>query len=170
MNTSSQKPCRPGRQARRSASIRQWREEIETLTWFLDRIGPEDICCGGLTPRQCAILRVLTSRRGEKLSDLAQATGITPSAMTRVIERLERQGLLTRVHGAMQDGRATTIIVTPRGKRSRGLLEQFMRKRIEAILAAIPVESRPEILEALRRLNEAIKMSGCCGSPCGDKS
>ncbi len=144
-------------------SVRDWWEEFEKLEWFLGRIGPDDICCGGLTPRQCTILRILTSGKGERLSDLAQATGITPSAMTRVLERLENQGLLRRVHGAMEDGRASTIAITPHGRETRAQLDLLMMQRTEAILAAIPLESRQEILTALRKLNSAFAISGCCG-------
>jgi DNA-binding MarR family transcriptional regulator len=145
-----------------SAHIREWREEFEKLAWFLGRIGPDDICCGGLTPRQCAILRVLTSSKGERLSDLADAMGITPSAMTRVLERLEKQGLLRRVHGGMEDGRASTIAITSQGQHTRALLDQFMIQRTREILEAIPLDSRTEILAAVRKLNKAFAVSGCC--------
>ena len=163
MTTSTCKTTSRMSRLKPSATVREWWEEFEKLAWFLGRIGPDDICCGGLTPRQCAILRVLTSGKGERLSDLAQATGITASAMTRVLERLEKQGLLHRVHGGMEDGRASTIAITPRGKHSRALLDQFMMQRTEAILAAIPLDSRAEILAALHKLNNAFANSGCCG-------
>ena len=143
--------------------VREWWEEFEKLGWFLGRIGPDDVCCGGLTPRQCAILRVLTSGKGERLSDLADATGISPSAMTRVLERLEKQGLLRRVHGGMEDGRASTIAITERGRHTRALLDQFMMQKTEAIVAAIPPESRSEILSAVQKLNSVFTNSGCCG-------
>jgi DNA-binding MarR family transcriptional regulator len=145
-----------------STSVREWWEEFEKLEWFLARIGPEEVCCGGLTPRQCAILCVLTSSKGERLSDLADAMGITPSAMTRVLERLEKQGLLQRVHGGMEDGRASTIAITSHGKHTRALLDQFMLQRTQEILQAIPVDSRAEILAAIRTLNKAFAVSGCC--------
>jgi DNA-binding MarR family transcriptional regulator len=146
-----------------STSVREWREEFEKLEWFLARTGPGEVCCGGLTPRQCAILRVLTSSKGERLSDLAQATGISPSAMTRVLERLEKQGLLHRVHGGMEDGRASTIAITPRGKHTRALLDQMMIERTQEVLAAIPLNERDEILAAVRKLNHVFVSSGCCG-------
>jgi DNA-binding MarR family transcriptional regulator len=159
-------PCNLASRMSRSepfAPVREWWEEFEKLEWFLGRLGPDDICCGGLTPRQCTILRILTSGKGERLSDLARVTGITPSAMTRVLERLEKQGLLHRVHGGMEDGRASTIAITPHGRETRALLDKFMMQRTEAILAAIPLGSRSEILTAVRKLNSAFANSGCCG-------
>jgi DNA-binding MarR family transcriptional regulator len=145
------------------ASLREWWEEFEKLGWFLGRIGPDDVCCGGLTPRQCSILRVLTLGKGERLSDLAQATGITPSAMTRVLERLERLGLLQRVHGEMEDGRATTVEITQHGTDVCSQLDEFMKQRTATILSAIAPDQRQEILDALRKLNNAFENAGCCG-------
>ncbi len=145
-----------------STSIREWWEEFEKLEWFLARIGPEEVCCGGLTPRQCAILRVLTSSKGERLSDLAEAMGITPSALTRVLERLEKQGLLHRVHGNMEDGRASTIAITSHGRHTRALLDRLMMQRTQEVLQALPLDSRTEILTAVRKLNNALAASGCC--------
>lgn len=162
MTTSTRKLVPRANRDKPLASVREWWEEFEKLEWFLGRIGPDDICCGGLTPRQCAILRILTSGKGERLSDLAQATGITPSAMTRVLERLEKQGLLHRVHGGMEDGRASTIAITPHGRETRAQLDLLMTQRTEAILAAIPLDTRSEILTALRKLNKAFANSGCC--------
>ncbi len=155
----------PSRMARidPSAPVREWWEELEKLAWFLSRIGPDDICCGGLTPRQCTILRILASGKGERLSDLAQATGITPSALTRVLERLEKQGLLHRVHGSMEDGRASTIAITPHGRNTLTQLDRLMMQRTELIVAAIPLDTRSEILGAVRKLNNAFANSGCCG-------
>ncbi len=145
------------------ARVRELWKEFERLGWFLGRIGPDEMCCGSLTRRQCAILRVLTCSGGERLSDLAQAIGLSPSGMTRVLERLEKQGLLSRVHGGMQDGRESTISITVLGRETRALLDQIMIQKTEAILTAIPIKSRSVILKAIRELNCAFEVSGCCG-------
>jgi DNA-binding MarR family transcriptional regulator len=163
MTPKTQRSNRPSRREESFTNVRDWSEQLEKLGWFLGRIGQDDPCCGGLTPRQCAILRVLTYSKGERLGDLAKATGITPSAMTRVLERLEKQGLLQRVHGALTDGRAATIAITPHGTETRTLLDQFMMRRTEVILAAIPVSAREKILTAVRKLNHALETSECCG-------
>src|SRR2546429_1042920 len=76
-----------------------WSEELEQLSRVLGRVGPDEVCCEGMTRRQCSILRTLVDKLGARLSDLAADSGITPSAMTRVLERLEAQGLVQRVRG-----------------------------------------------------------------------
>ena len=91
------------------APIDAWWTELERLERVLMCVGPDEVCCEGLTPRQTSILRTLINREGARLSDLAAASRISPSAMTRVIEKLEKQGMVHRVHGAQDDGRASKV-------------------------------------------------------------
>ena len=129
----------------------------------LGRIGPDDICCEGLTPRQASILRILTAREGARLSDLAAAAEITPSAMTRVLEKLERRSLVQRVRGAKEDGRAAMVKITTEGRRVRARIDEMVCDRSRAIMSAIPERQRPGVLAALRLFNDALEKSGCCG-------
>jgi DNA-binding MarR family transcriptional regulator len=143
--------------------VREWEAQFERLGWFLARVGPDEVCCGGLTPRQCAVLRILSMGKGERLSDLAEAVGISPSAMTRALDRMEKQGLLRRVHGSMDDGRAATVEITERGSDVCSQLEQLTKQSTTTVIAAIPVGSRPKVLHALQILNSAFENAGCCG-------
>lgn len=61
--------------------IRKWWIELERLERALHEMGPDEVCCEGLSARQCTILRVLAAREGARLTDLAQVVGITPSAL-----------------------------------------------------------------------------------------
>ncbi len=121
-----------------SHDVQEWWSEFDKLAWFLSRIGPDDVCCGDLTPRQCEVLRVLNVGEGTRLSDLAAATGITASAMTRALERLEKQGRVRRVHGEMKDGRATTVELTPEGNDACYQFDNYMKQRTTSVLSAIP--------------------------------
>src|ERR1043165_9293513 len=47
------------------------------------------------------------------------AAEISPSAMTRVLEKLERRDLVRRVRGTNQDGRAAVVQITTEGRRVR---------------------------------------------------
>ncbi len=142
--------------------IQLWWDELERLARVLGRVGPDEVCCGGLTQRQTSILRTLVQQEGARLSDLAQAAGVSPSAMTRILEKLERQRLVRRVRGAQDDGRAAMVRITPAGRRLRARLDGLMRRRSRDIMAAVPAPSRPRVLEALRVLNGAMESSPCC--------
>lgn len=142
--------------------IQRWWDELERLARILGQIGPDEVCCEGLSQRQCAILRTLVAQEGARISDLAAHSGISPSAMTRVLEKLEARGLVERVRGKQSDGRAAMVRITAAGRRTRKQLDELMRRRTENILHTIPEQQRPAVLEALRTLNDAIAADGCC--------
>lgn len=145
-----------------AVEVQNWWDELEKLGRILGQVGPDEVCCEGLSQRQCAILRILVAREGTRISDLAAVSGITPSAMTRVLEKLEGRGLVERVRGAQTDGRAAMVRITEEGSRTRKLLDGLMIQRTNQILASIPAKQRPQILKALTILNNAIEAAGCC--------
>jgi len=146
----------------KSDTVGKWWDELERLARILGQIGPDEVCCDGLSQRQTAILRVLVASEGARLMDLAALSGITPSAMTRVLEKLEARGLVERVRGAHTDGRAAMVRITPEGRRTRELLDGLMRSRTQTIVDAIPERQRTSVLGALELLNNAIERAGCC--------
>jgi DNA-binding MarR family transcriptional regulator len=145
-----------------SDAVQKWWDELERLSRILGQIGPDEVCCDGLSQRQTAILRVLVSSEGARLTDLAALSGITPSAMTRVLEKLEARGLVERVRGTHADGRAAMVRISAAGRRTRKLLDQLMRSRTQQILDSIPPKQHQQVLDALELLNNAIESAGCC--------
>ena len=146
----------------KSGVVELWWNELERLGRILGQVGPDEVCCDGLSQRQTAILRILVSSEGSRISDLAALSGITPSAMTRVLEKLEQRGLVERVRGAQADGRAAMVRITAEGRKTRKLIDELMRQRSEQIVGTIPERERNSVLKALQLLNGAIESSGCC--------
>lgn len=142
--------------------VQVWWNELERLSRILGQIGPDEVCCDGLSQRQTAILRILVSSEGARLTDLAALSGVTPSAMTRVLEKLEARGLVERVRGTHTDGRAAMVRITAAGRRTRKLLDQLMRSRTQQIIDSIPPKQHDQVLNALELLNNAIETAGCC--------
>jgi DNA-binding MarR family transcriptional regulator len=140
-----------------------WWHELERLSSVLGRVGPDEVCCDGLSQRQCAVLRVLTARQGARLSELATHCGITPSAMSRVLDRLEQRALVQRVWGNPQDGRSASVAITEAGLTVRRQLDALMLERSARLAAAIPDAQREQVLDALRLLNRAMESAPCCG-------
>jgi len=148
--------------AKSEEAVQQWWEELERLGRVLGQIGPDEVCCDGLSQRQCAILRTLVAQEGARIGDLAASSGITPSAMTRVLEKLERRRLVERVRGAQKDGRAAMVRITAAGRQTRRQLDGLMRERTLQIMQAFPAAGRGQALRALKMLNDAIAQGGCC--------
>jgi DNA-binding MarR family transcriptional regulator len=148
-----------------SSNPNAWWNQLERISRALGECGPDEVCCAGLTPRQTAILRTLVASEGARLSDLAEQSGITPSAMTRVVEKLEAQALVERVRGTQSDGRAAMVRITAKGRKVRGSIDALMIDRATAILNAVPRSERANVLRALDVLADALENVGnCCKS------
>ena len=145
------------------AETQQWWDELERLSRILGQVGPDEVCCDGLSQRQCSILRTLVAQEGARISDLAASSGISPSAMTRVLEKLEARKLVERVRGAQADGRAATVKITAAGRKVRQQLDELMRERTRTIIDTIPAKQRAQVLASMKLLNDVIASSGCCG-------
>jgi DNA-binding MarR family transcriptional regulator len=143
--------------------IDAWWEQLERLERVLVCVGPDEVCCEGMTPRQTSVLRTLIAQEGARLSDLAAASRITPSAMTRVIEKLEKQGMVRRVRGTKDDGRAAIVEITPAGRKARRRIDQIMRDRASAVAESFPANRRADVLRLLHEFTNALESSGCCG-------
>jgi DNA-binding MarR family transcriptional regulator len=122
--------------------IRDWWWELDRLERALLEVGPDEVCCEGLSPRQCSILRTLAAREGARLTDLAQVVGITPSALTRVVQKLEKLGLIQRMRGRFEDGRASVVSITPHGRKVRTKIDDLMLRRTGELVSAIPAAYR----------------------------
>jgi DNA-binding MarR family transcriptional regulator len=88
------------------------------------------------------------------MADLAEAEGINPTMLSRVVSDLARSGLVERVSDA-NDRRAAWVGITKKGKR---LTERMRTERTEAVNAAMGrlssdeqrrIESALPALEAL---------------------
>jgi DNA-binding MarR family transcriptional regulator len=107
-------------------------------------------------------LRALTAvgRYGElNLSQLAEALGALPSSASRLCDRLEAGGLLTRDTGRASR-RAVSLRLTPEGE---ALLEQARESRQEQIahvLKAMTPSGRAELADGLAAFQRAAEPEG----------
>ena len=113
----------------------------------------------GLTPTRIAVLQTLNRRGPMRLSELAEAEGINPTMLSRVIADLAEAGLVERTSDA-RDRRAAWVKATAAGKR---LAERARRERTDALnaalehLSAADRRSIEKALSALEALAEALK-------------
>jgi DNA-binding MarR family transcriptional regulator len=89
-------------------------------------------------------------------NDLAAAIGIDKSNVTRLVQRLRRDGRIQQLPSE-DDGRARLLRLTQKGRRLAETIERTSRARFETLLAGIPVESHELVLSALALLNDAIE-------------
>jgi DNA-binding MarR family transcriptional regulator len=122
-----------------------------------------DVECCGMTVAQYSTLEVLTAHGPMRLGDLGRRLGITPSTLTRNLDRLESAGLVRR-RAVAHDGRAFEVVLTKAGvKAAQGIADQG-RAFNEQILDRIPPERRATVVAALDDLLVAVREATeeCC--------
>jgi len=74
-----------------------------------------------------------------RLTTLAAAEGIAQPSMTQLIQRLQRQGLATRINDP-EDGRAALVNITNAGRALLDARRRDRRDRLAALLMAVSPE------------------------------
>ncbi|MBM4235119.1 MAG: MarR family transcriptional regulator [Firmicutes bacterium] len=102
-----------------------------------------------ITDTQFIVLRAL--RKGPcNTSFLAHMLGVTLSAVTALINRLHRMGLVTRQRHE-KDRRQVLITITPKGIKLLGEVEEKRNLLLALYLAKVSEEERTQLLELLRK-------------------
>jgi DNA-binding MarR family transcriptional regulator len=121
---------------------------------LLRKLRREDAGSGLNAPRLSA-LSVIVFAGPVTLGDLAGAEQVRPPTMTRIVDALAEQKLVTRNKSA-KDARRTMIAATPAGKR---LLTLSRERRIRALarqIAALSERERKTLQQAAATLKKII--------------
>ncbi|WP_127361409.1 MarR family winged helix-turn-helix transcriptional regulator [Actinacidiphila soli] len=84
-----------------------------------------------------------------RLTALAAAEGIAQPSMTALVQRLEDQGLATRV-GHPEDGRVRLVAITGAGRELMAERRRAQGARVADMLAALPEQDVRALGEAMR--------------------
>jgi len=107
-----------------------------------------------ITLAQYRMLVLLCARGPQRVADLAQALGVTPSTATRMTDRLVRKHLARR-HRTTTDRRSVRVGVTPTGRALVDEVTARRRQEIARIVAAMAPDRRALLVDALRAFAEA---------------
>jgi DNA-binding MarR family transcriptional regulator len=113
----------------------------------------------GLAPTAISVLLSVARTGPVRLSELAEAEGVNPTMLSRVVSGMVQEGLLVRSSDE-EDRRAAWVQATAAGRR---LAERMRRERTDAVnvaLAALPEAERGRLeraLPALEALAEELK-------------
>jgi DNA-binding MarR family transcriptional regulator len=103
-----------------------------------------------LTPTLFALLNVLGVREGAIQQQLSFDMGIDPSAMVKLINELESDGLAER-RRRPGDRRAWEVSITPKGRRALARARRFVTQVEDDVLQGLTAADRHQLLSLLRR-------------------
>ena len=114
-----------------------------------------------ITLTQVQVLRAL--RDGPRtLLKLGQANGLSPTSVTRVVDRLERRGFVTRRRES-EDRRLVQVYIQPAGERLMGEIKGMRGTDIHHAVEAMTSEERRQLTSSLRRLVELARAASARG-------
>jgi DNA-binding MarR family transcriptional regulator len=109
---------------------------------------------GGLSLSQYGLLELLADRQSARVQELASHAGITPSTATRILDALERRGVVERTRSD-EDRRAVAVSLTEIGRQVVRTEQEWLRGRQRTFYAALPgaeQELAPDLLFRLAAL------------------
>ena len=129
--------------------------ELSVTLENLVRLTREISTAGGISPTAASVLARLGRIGPTGLSELARRTGVSQPAMTQLITRMERDGLVTRA-AADGDRRVTLIALADLG---RQVLEERRTERadvLDDLLGSLRAEDQSAIAAALPALERLV--------------
>jgi len=97
------------------------------------------------------VVQVLGLAGATPIAMVSQRLGVSPSTMTGLADRLERQGYVRRRAHAT-DRRSTVLELTVKGKRLFAREKDFYRRLIDELISPLADPERKLILQAFREL------------------
>ena len=108
----------------------------------------------GLTMTQLGVLFLLRQDAGMPAGLLAERLRVTPSTLTRMVDRLVRLNLVRRQEDS-DDRRLVRHYLTPEGAQSLEEMARTARAYLTEILRQLPREKLERLLDALQDLSQA---------------
>jgi DNA-binding MarR family transcriptional regulator len=127
-------------------------------------------CCNGTTSTQCLILTEVGRNGPMTLANLGRRTSLDKGWLSRAVEMLVQQGLLTKVPGDI-DRRTIRIALSPAGQTRYQQLNETLDAHAQRVMARIPPAEREQVAHALARLYQALRAEAeeIAGIPSGEE-
>lgn len=143
----------------RPASTQVPAEEVEVFLAALDEFARAVRRARGramhrsLTVSQYGLLEPLAAHGAAAVGQLAEAAGITAATATRILDTLERRGLVRRTP-SQTDRRGVLVTLTPEGRRRFDAHHDWARERERAFYADLNPQQRRVAAGLLRGLTQ----------------
>lgn len=121
-----------------------------------------DVACCGMTVAQSATLEALRAG-GMRIVDLGRRLGVSPSTLSRNLDRLEERGLVERRPDG-RDARACVVGLTKAGRAGAARAAAGEVEFAGEVLGRLPSAERRAVVEALELLLRAVRgaTEDCC--------
>jgi len=155
---------------KRSEQIRSLRQSFSRLERFFSQLMREQFSCCGATVQQWNCLEVLLD--GPKsMNALAAEVALHQSTVTRIVEKLEKQGFATRTRKAGNQ-RSVEVQITDAGRKMYAWMDGQCSQMTSDLLDLLPKDRHASIVEAMEEFTKLLDpnnhafqelLKRCCG-------
>ncbi len=137
--------------------IQQMAEEIFEV-WTLSWIGTENADKYDLSESEILTLDLLTKNPSLNVGELQRGIGVSPTKMSRLIRKLERDADPPLVHRGFnaEDRRKIDVSITKAGREAHRAFRSSKLSRTIEVLAEMNGEDRAEFLRLVRILRQKL--------------
>ncbi|GAB2482989.1 MarR family winged helix-turn-helix transcriptional regulator [Nocardiopsis aegyptia] len=147
-------PAEDGSAAQLEEFQRAWTELINAAIHARTRSG-QHRAADELTLTQSLLMEAVRGLSAPTVGSVAKVVGVSSPSATRMIQQLERKGMMAR-RRAEHDERSTVVAITEEGERVLAERRLEMERKQRRIFDAIDPALRPTVLEVLHDLREAM--------------
>lgn len=120
---------------------------VSQLSRSFSQLMRQQMSCGPITVQQCYTLEALIDGP-RSMKSLAAAVGLHQSTLTRVVEKLERQGYLRRTRD-VEDQRSVAVEITNAGATLHTRLHDESQRLIGLLFDRIPKNEQRSVVDGL---------------------
>ncbi len=137
--------------------------------FYTQRIGVLDRYLGTeFSLSEIRVLYELAHREQLAAADLVREFGLDAGYLSRMLRRFESQGWITRTTCA-HDARQNLLSMTKEGHAAFAPMQQRSRDETAALLATVPAEARPRLVEALHMVQSLLDPAAGASAPAARK-
>ncbi|MFQ5351886.1 MAG: MarR family winged helix-turn-helix transcriptional regulator [Candidatus Binatia bacterium] len=138
--------------------IERTHRSVSRLARSFQQLMREQLSCGPVTVQQCYTLAALT-QGPRTMKSLAADVGLHQSTLTRVVEKLERQGLLQRERDG-NDQRTVRVALTDAGREMHAKLDAGSKLLVGHLLDGVSADEQNAVVTGLELLARVLDPHG----------
>ncbi len=101
-----------------------------------------------------AVISCLSITSATTAQEIVRYTGRPKNSISRAVTKLEAEGVLRR-KAHLRDGRASTLYLTPRGKKVFARIKDFFAERDQRLVKVLSEKEKHEFNRLLTKISEA---------------
>ena len=113
---------------------------------------------------EARIIYEIANRDHAIASDLSKELGLDPGYLSRILDRMEQQGLIHKVQSP-SDGRQRLLRLTPEGEKAFSLLDHRSKEEIAAMLKPLSEHDQNRLVQAMNTIEQLLGEGSKCPEP-----